>query len=807
MAIKIKQLKIAGLRGIKECLTLNLGGKSALLYGDNGTGKSSISDSLEWFYLDSVSHLTREDINLKEALRNSYVTESTESSVSLFYTNPILNSDRKLFYNKGKLVTEFDNHTQEFYGYIQGTRKENLLLRHQFLRSFIDGTKSDKLRSLSDIIGFSEVTQVKAVLMKSYNSTKAEIKKQNFENQISLQKQLILEKIGAAISQEIHLFEKVNEIILPLNLGITVVSMNDIDSLLLKLRNPNRTQGSNDLMFLEKCHRTLALLKNEIELLDTEYTNFYVEFEKIAKDVQSIMQTLLADMLKAGNDVIIKKYHKEDSCPLCLQPKKLTDLQAEILARLQEIEDSSKKKLVFDLAKTTLFQIAEERIKRINDCLREPLLNDPSNETLKRAFNALKEKIQRYKDASEVKVTSGNSIDSAANLKLDSSDFGELKNVSERIGIINSLLAKDNTTVIYSNISAAKDAFVQILKFENDKQVIEAQKNTLEIIYNEFVKIQREALQNFIDKFSGTIDEYYQFMNPNELFQEIRIATIGNDDELNGITVEYRYNGEWVSPPQKYFSESHLNCLGISFFLASVVAYNKENRFIVLDDVISSFDTTHRKKFADLLIEVFAEYQIILLTHEEQWFQYLSPIAKKKGWQIHEIKWNEENGTHLDEQPSELKESIEKSIASGDIKNVGNPIRRYLEGVLKKICIDFEIKMKFRLNDNNEKRMPDEMISELRSSITKKSSDLKEKMPVIDRLSNSNVLANLLSHDNPFDPKLGDIKSLWDDILVFEKIFNCQEANCKKKNVTIKNYDSVARKIRCGCDATKYDWK
>ena len=32
--------------------------------------------------------------------------------------------------------------------------------------------------------------------------------------------------------------------------------------------------------------------------------------------------------------------------------------------------------------------------------------------------------------------------------------------------------------------------------------------------------------------------------------------------------------------------------------------------FLVLDDVISSFDTTHRHKFANLIIEKFADWQI-----------------------------------------------------------------------------------------------------------------------------------------------------------------------------------------------------
>ncbi len=271
MATKIKQLKIVGLRGIKETITLNLDGKSVLLYGDNGTGKSSISDSLEWFYTNTVSHLSSEEIDLKEALRNSSLTSVIESSISLSYTNPVINCAKKLYNKKDKLVIEFSNSTEDFTGYVKSSQKENLLLRYQYLRSFIDGTKSDKLKSLSDIIGFSEVTNVKTVLMKSFNATKAEIKNQNFENQINLQKRIIVEKIGAAISQEAQLFEKVNEIIAPFDLGFNITSLKDIDSALLKLKIPINTQATIELKLLEDCHNTLISLKNEVVFIDAEY--------------------------------------------------------------------------------------------------------------------------------------------------------------------------------------------------------------------------------------------------------------------------------------------------------------------------------------------------------------------------------------------------------------------------------------------------------------------------------------------------------------------------------------------------------
>lgn len=70
---KITSINIAGIRGIKDLLVLNLKKKSILLYGDNGSGKSSITDAFEWFYYDRIGHLVSEETGAKKgkgALRN-----------------------------------------------------------------------------------------------------------------------------------------------------------------------------------------------------------------------------------------------------------------------------------------------------------------------------------------------------------------------------------------------------------------------------------------------------------------------------------------------------------------------------------------------------------------------------------------------------------------------------------------------------------------------------------------------------------------------------------------------------------------
>ncbi|MCH7974240.1 MAG: hypothetical protein IH949_10190 [Bacteroidetes bacterium] len=807
MPIKIKNLSIKGIRGVKNCLELPLNGKSILLYGDSGTGKSSISDSIEWFYTDRVSHLSGNEIDLKDALRNSTLDDTDVSEVNLSFTKTNLDCSKTLYNKRNKLTTEFSNTANEFKHYISETGNENLLFRYKNLTDFIDNTKGEKLEYLSDIIGFAEVTKKKGVLKKCYNSIKSEIRNQNFEAQISTQKQVLIGKIGAAISQEQNLFEKINEKIKPLKTGIEVKTIKDIDNVLEHIKKPVNDKLVAELKFLESSCTILTNLKSEIDFIDTEYVKYFDEFEKIANDIQSIMQTFLGELLKAGDAVLAKKYHREASCPLCLQPKDISELRIEIEQRLKEIEESSKKKAAFDEAKRLVANISVERIKRLDTVLSERLINEEGNKIIKSGFDTLKEKITDYQKASLEKVTSGNKIPKADKVKLALIDFDFQEGITERIKQIQDTFKKDNSAVLYSNISASKDAFLKIQQFEKQKAKLENQRNTLEIIYNEFVKKQKEGLENFINTFSGEINEFYQYMNPDEPFQEIKIVTIGEDDELNGITIEYKYNGKWVSPPQKYFSESHLNCFGLSFFLASVKAFNTINEFIVLDDVISSFDSTHRKRFAELIFEKFSKYQIILLTHEKEWFtNIVSPLAKKKGWLINEIKWTDANGTHFEEKPNELREFIEASLAGSNIDNLGNPIRRYLEHSLKDICMNLDVKVSFRYNDINEKRMPDELLNELKSRIKDKSTELKVKIPTIDRVANSSLLGNLLSHDNPFNPKIGDLKAFWSDILELEKIFICEQPACKRPKVTLRNYDNVAKKIRCGCDYTKYDW-
>ncbi|MBU1488107.1 hypothetical protein KKH56_08700 [bacterium] len=264
-----------------------------------------------------------------------------------------------------------------------------------------------------------------------------------------------------------------------------------------------------------------------------------------------------------------------------------------------------------------------------------------------------------------------------------------------------------------------------------------------------------------------------------------------------------RFFNKSAFPPQKYLSESHLNSLGIALFLTSVQAFNKENQFFILDDTISSFDSNHRKRLSDLLLKNFSDYQVFILTHERNWFDYMKNIVRGKvNWIVNVINWNESKGTHLNETLVDLKRIIEQKLADNDKTGLGNLMRKYLEGLLKEISEEVDVYVKYRSNESNEDRMSNELLSELKSKINKQpSKGIFES--IVDKIMSSVFVVNKDSHDSSFDPSVGDCRAFWQDVVSLEKLFYCEKCN---KPISKKYYDNVRKKIRCKGGHLEYGW-
>src|SRR2546425_11441241 len=116
--VRIRKLEISGFRGAVQPLQVDLGStcRSIAVFGENATGKSSLTDAIEWFYTDRVDHLWRE--NCKEsALRNARLDDKVSSTVVLEFSKATLNCKKTL---SPQLTSSLSNKAREFTDYLSG---------------------------------------------------------------------------------------------------------------------------------------------------------------------------------------------------------------------------------------------------------------------------------------------------------------------------------------------------------------------------------------------------------------------------------------------------------------------------------------------------------------------------------------------------------------------------------------------------------------------------------------------------------------------------------------------------------------
>ena len=149
-------------------------------------------------------------------------------------------------------------------------------------------------------------------------------------------------------------------------------------------------------------------------------------------------------------------------------------------------------------------------------------------------------------------------------------------------------------------------------------------------------------------------------------------------------------------------------------------------------------------------------------------------------------------------------EVIIKKFEDKDKEGLGNDIRVYTEKVMKKIACNIEAQVAFRYNEINEKRMASELLDVVHSRISKKGNGLKDKANIQRLKGMPMFIGNVTSHDNEFTESIKDLTAIWDDVENTIHVFYCDECN---KFISIKYYDNVESKIRCGCGKLTYDWK
>ena len=149
---KLHRLVMHAFRGVPSERTVDFGkGESTVVYGDNGTGKSTIADALEWYFTGEIELLSHE--GRQHAVR--YVGGDADGITSV----EVLTSGSL----GGKVVLP-DERTPDMFHTL---RRETFLLRGRTLADFINKTKTEKWKALVEILGLDAIESLREDLQRA----------------------------------------------------------------------------------------------------------------------------------------------------------------------------------------------------------------------------------------------------------------------------------------------------------------------------------------------------------------------------------------------------------------------------------------------------------------------------------------------------------------------------------------------------------------------------------------------------------------------------------------------------------------
>lgn len=796
---KLRSLKASGFRGARFELPLDFTKKhrSLAIYGDNATGKSTITDALEWFIRDRIEHLWREDCKL-DALRHVKCKDDDASVVEVIFDGADQNGSKSL---SAALKTSTAYGHPDVVPLLEDLKGDRIILRHADIVSFLDESKGRKREAIAKIIGFDEIIQFRSVIQQSRNALQKDDAYSGAKQQSDTLQAAMIEAVGQIVPDRDVFLQIAKGLVDPFDVPTEIVDEASYKKAVNELRglgnSADKIKAAQRLNSLDQLCKDVQADLGEVT---KKLQGFSDDYNGLAKEREKVNKLRLSEFLVKGKTVIDEETFTEDECPFCLSPYKLEDLQAEVAQRVAALGELQAKLDECAVAKDELLSAITYAGTKANSIVTDyadlaefgALLQSAkmTYSSLRDGYKAVKTAFENLavfdppEDFSAVIADLNEKCEASATAAQEAAKKLELTEIEKQIA---------------ETLTTLQTLGGQVKSYEACQRTIaafEAQILTLSTMFDEFVKVQNEALQAVLDMISADVGKFYQKLHPKESVDNVRLAMVGEE----GVEFEYSFHGQPTQPPRKYLSESHLNSLGVVLFLANARIFNKQARFLVLDDIVTSFDINHRRRLLRLLKEEFSDWQILILTHEHVWFDLIKREMGPAGWLFHEVSADNDNGILLENSPSTLRALIEQKR---DKEDVTNDLRKLLEAILKDVCHSLEVKVAFRFNEANEKRMPEELLSQLRSTLKDKSPDLG-KDSVFSDLSGSTLIANLDSHDNPGKIVGGDIDVLLEDIDKLVNLFVC--ADCHHMVRTTAPV-AGAKAISCRCGKLQLPWK
>ncbi len=749
---RLTKITMQAFRGIRDVYEIDLPqSQSLLMYGDNGTGKSSLADAIEWYFTGEIELLAKEGRD--HAVRHLGAPKEQSTLVAI-------STDGEL---GGSCTPKSANKLA-----IDAASRETFLLRGRTIADFVDKSKGEKWSALQRLLGLGAIDELRTDLQKA----RTELKRSRDDATSKT------EQAAAAVKAQKVEPEKVSDALASLARSCGFEPQETIDDY-FRLDLKSLMSGAPPSASRRTVNATVAAeidaSKSAIDVAAVKKWNEVVESVS-AGDTSEI--DLLATAVRW-----VKDHPQSKTCPLC--DKKVTNeviktRLAEVLSALQEksgrllgAEQSAKG------VEGVIAQIAQDRA-RWKKSAREIGLDLPSAPDAPSLKSAIAERKPIDLAAVEAYGASIKKWNEEAKSALAAQNFD-----AEPPSTRNQAVEFGQLLVAAKQWTDAGNAEIQA---EHAYELADS-------IFEECQAEQKKYVEQVLDQISAEVARLFERLHPTGAIGKVAVETWGD----KGIELAVDFHGTRQRPLHGVLSESYMNSVAIVLFLAMARTFNEHLEFLVLDDVVNSFDVTHRGRLSDLFIEEFKDWQLVVLTHDRYFFEQIR--RRVKGWATFQVLgWSYDRGPSLREHrgATDVDAAIEllDAGATGDAARRG---RRGLEHVLKELCEGLEVPLPYRRGNDNEFREIGQLISGLRR-LLKDDSRGKQFLAAIDNdlraiEADAQSVLNAEAHASDQGASTMEVRTTLERVRAFDEMWTCEKcgSRCWKESG-----------VRCRCGATPF---
>lgn len=689
--MKLRRLSVQQFRGIRS-LSLTLNGKSTVVIGANGTGKSSLVDALDFLLTGSVRRLTGEGAGgISLAKHGRHIDATLESSfVEAEFTSDLTSGSTVVL----RRTMADPNHlgasgaipldVQRFLDLAQ-SGAHHLLTRREILK-YILTEPAQRFRQVASLLQLSELDSLRRQIQGASRDAQDAFRQADAVRRTRLDS--VLRSFNPPAESTADLLARTNSH--RRLLGGDPLPAFELAALRRDLIPPSIAANSP-----LQSHRTKELLESIEQWLSVGHTKVAERAAKyldgisgLRKDGASVKALSAADLISRGLNLVAT-----DECPLCLAEWNQEELQQFLNRRLAAAAD----------ARRVLRALAEERVQIRAQITSIQSVVRSLAAAVEASLPQISGRLATYSNALDfyagqllIEPVVGNPPEAEARTRAEGqlAPAGIIRDVRTLRETASALPDLTGAQQAWDELTGLERAIVDFREARAGADVCKRAASQLAALDKLFLEARDQVLQATYDAIAGRLTDLYRRLHGQDEAQ----FQASISPTRAGLKLEVDFFGRGSHPPSALHSEGHQDSMGVCLFLA-LTEYLTGGHvpLLILDDVLMSVDQGHRRAVAEVLRDEFRDVQFVITTHDRVWWrqlQSLGVVARETAFEIRQ--WSIDDGPTLIENAGRMLAGAQAALTAGDVPRAAHQLRRAVEIHFRDICDGLGAPVRFR---------------------------------------------------------------------------------------------------------------